>query len=788
MRAFVPSVLLCLIVSGLSWAEEEKTVNFAIPSQDLDAALKAFGTASSTQLFYSTDLVKGRNSAPLNGAFKIQEGLKTLLGPAPIIFERTGTAFTLKEKQATATDPTLPEVVVEGKKEQPRPAPVNRAEVVSEDVGYRSNAKTTVLRTPVDVMDASRNIQIVPKKLIQDLNAQGIEDALDYISNVSYLGETSGRQQSFSVRGFSQAPVLRDGMLVEQFGKISDEPYTLERIEVLKGPDSIQYGESDPGGLINLVRKKPIKDEKFVEMSVSGVTLGTVTPAVDVNGAFNDSKSVYGRLIALYEYEDSWRDFENPRHKVVFAPSLTWDISDDTSVTFMLDYTFEDSFADFGIPSFGDNIAPVEPEFVASDRDVTLEKHQLTTGYDFEHRINTEWKFQNRFRFVSSEYEYTPLFLPLGADTASGSILRFPAKQQQSADEYFFQVSALGEHDWGFVKNKLLTGVDARYSEFYSKTLFDTGSPSFLDLQNPDYSVPVPPLSADNTFNEDETYVKRISVFAQDHLYIGKHLVLSGGLRFEDLRFETDILSLDTSASRHEQDVLPQAGVTVKPISNLSIYGNYSQSFRPFFGASFGGEPNDPEQGEGYEAGVKYEFLKRRMIVSAAAFHIEKMNVATPSPDNPLVSITTGAQQSRGFEFDISGEVRKGWNLIASYGYLDTEVTKDTSNEGNRLSGVPEHQAAFWSTYEIQNGTLRGLGFGAGVNYVGSRQGNLANSTQVDSYTIGSASVFYKRDNWRINARIENITDEEYTRAVSGFSSNEPGEPINAIISFTMRF
>ena len=198
-----------------------------------------------------------------------------------------------------------------------------------------------------------------------------------------------------------------------------------------------------------------------------------------------------------------------------------------------------------------------------------------------------------------------------------------------------------------------------------------------------------------------------------------------------------------------------------------------------------------PERGEQFEIGARAELLEGRLTANLALFDITKENVATADPDNFGSSVATGEQRSRGVELDIAGEILPGWNIIANYAYTDAEITSDNrGNEGNRLTGVPENNINLWTTYDIQNGPLEGLGFGLGVNYVTERFGDTANTFAADDYFLTNAAVSYKRDNWRAALNIRNLFDVDFIESAgrTRLIGIGPGEPFTLIGSFSVEF
>ena len=203
------------------------------------------------------------------------------------------------------------------------------------------------------------------------------------------------------------------------------------------------------------------------------------------------------------------------------------------------------------------------------------------------------------------------------------------------------------------------------------------------------------------------------------------------------------------------------------------------------------GDPLEPERGEGFEVGAKAELLDGNLLVTLAYFDITRQNVATPDPVDPFSSVATGEQRSRGIELDVTGEILPGWKVIASYAYIDAEVTEDNIiPEGNRIFNTPEHSASLWTTYEIQEGNLEGLGVGLGFNFVGQRAGDLDNSFELESYFITNAALSYRRDNWRTALNFRNLFDVDYILAAANSRTFgvEPGDPFTVVASFSIEF
>ena len=231
-------------------------------------------------------------------------------------------------------------------------------------------------------------------------------------------------------------------------------------------------------------------------------------------------------------------------------------------------------------------------------------------------------------------------------------------------------------------------------------------------------------------------------------------------------------------------------GIVYQPIEPISLYASYSQSFQPNFGTRPDGSILEAERGTQYEVGVKGEFLDGRLAATLAAYRITKTNIATTDLANPDFFNSIGEQRNQGIELNVAGEISPGWNVIASYSHIDAEITKDNDGLlGNSPANVPFNTASLWTTYELQQGDLQGLGFGFGLFYVGDRQGDFNNTYIIPGYLRTDAAIYYQRDNWRAGVNIQNLFNEKYFQGANfGRVAIEPGAPLTVIGSFSVTF
>ena len=659
---------------------------------------------------------------------------------------------------------------------------------------YRVPNASTATRTDTPVLDIPASIQVIPQQVLEDQQVTRLDEALSNVSGVTFGGTFVNTSLNFNIRGFD-APTLRNGF--RDFGGftgVSPTITNLERVEVLKGPASILYGEVQPGGLINLVTEQPLSEPTY-ELAARVGNRGVFQPQVDLSGPITPDQRLLYRLNASYFHDDGFTDFDQDIEQTFVAPVLAWQISERTNLTINAEYLNDQQPFETGLVAFGDGVVDVPFDRIISEPDNFTDSELFRIGYDLKHDFNEQWHIRNAFEYSNRDLQNVSA-LPLDFDETTGFVTRFPSQQELDTENFSLQTNIVGEFATGSVGHTLLAGVDLNRTEDSEVTGFDFFTPSFLDIFNPVYGLVTIdednlPLFADNDIQTD-----RLGIYLQDQIDITDNLILLAGIRYDTVEQETtnnptDLNPIGSETTQNDDAWTPRVGIVYQPVDFLSLFASYSQSFTPNPGTTAAGDPLEPEEGEGFEIGIKAELLEGDLLATLAYFDITRQNVATPDPLDPFSSVATGKQRSQGVELDIVGEIMPGWNIIASYAYTDARVTEDNViPDGNGLFNAPEHSASLWTTYEITSGELQGLGFGAGFNFVGERDGDLDNSFVLDDYFLTNAGVFYRRDNWRFALNAKNLFDVDYIAASnnSRTSGLEPGAPFTIVGSVSVTF
>ncbi|ASC72647.1 TonB-dependent siderophore receptor [Halomicronema hongdechloris C2206] len=411
--------------------------------------------------------------------------------------------------------------------------------------------------------------------------------------------------------------------------------------------------------------------------------------------------------------------------------------------------------------------------------------------YEFEFRVVNREVIEPRVDISGPLTEDARVSYRLNA---SSNLYLFRGVPQETFD---LQTNLVAEFNTGDIEHTVLAGVDLFRRNGGTFVQGDAFSPIFINVFDPVYgTVPDQDPETLPILFSNETQTDALGVYLQDQVTLADNLKLLLGVRYDTVEQETinnpSFFSPTGSESTQTDDAFsPRFGVVYQPIEEVALFTSYSRSFSPNSGTTVAGDILEPEEGEQFEIGAKAELLGGRFSASLAYFNITLQNVATPDPDFPNFSVATGQQRSQGVELDLAGEILPGWNLIANYAYIDASITDDNSGlEGNRLFNVPEHNFNLWTTYDIQNGPLTGLGFGIGFNYVSDRFGDNANSFELDSYFLTNAAISYRRDNWQAGLNFRNLFDIDYIQSAGNSRTIriDPGKGLTVIGSVSVEF
>ncbi|MBE9160702.1 TonB-dependent receptor [Nodosilinea sp. LEGE 06152] len=656
--------------------------------------------------------------------------------------------------------------------------------------GYIVDSTSTATRTDTPILEIPGSIQVIPRQVIEEQNALRLPDIFRNVSGVAEEGGFGDTLDQFNIRGFAAtSQVFRNGIRVPDGFAPLIETENLERVEILKGPASVLYGALEPGGIINLVTEQPLADPYYAA-SLSLGSFGLVRPTFDISGPLNESKTVLYRLNGVYERGERWRDFNTDIERVFVSPVITWQIGDRTNLTIDGEYVNDERPVDRGIPAVGERPADIPLDRVFGDPDDFVRTESYSIGYQLEHEFNDNWRARNAFRYLQTDSINLRLE-PATLNEETGILTRRFNFNDPLEESYVLQTDVVGEFNTGSIEHTLLAGIEYTHQYQHFETFFGGAPFAPINIFEPVFEEIDRPSPSDFNIPGFDIISDSVGLFLQDQIDITDNLILLAGGRFDFLDQQSIDLESDTATSQYEEAFSPRVGLVYQPIEDLSLYASFSRSLVLNGAVQADGSFLEPIRGTQYEIGIKGELFDGALLATLAAYNITRTNIGVPDPNNPDFSIPTGEQRSRGIELDVLGEISSGWNVIASFSYLDTEVTEDGGSplEGNRLFNVPKYTASLWTSYEIQSGDFQGLGFGAGVFYVGDREGDAANTFKLPSYLRTDAALYYRRDNWRLALNVRNLFDVNYYES-SNFSRLriEPGAPRTLVGTVSVEF
>ena len=648
---------------------------------------------------------------------------------------------------------------------------------------------TTATRTDTPIRDIPQAIQVIPEQVIEDQGVVRIEDALRNAVGVNQQVDRRSPAGSFNIRGF-ESRGLRNGFDFQQSGNGRQTPLQLpnniERVEVLRGPDSVLYGSGEPGGSVNYVTKQP-QENPFYSFEFTAGQFDFYQPAIDLTGPLTEDKKLLYRFTAAYQSFGSFLDFVEG-DAVSIAPTVEYNFSDATSLQLEYEYSYYEQVPDSGLP-----LDPVIFELPESrnfnftdDRERDGSNHALILSLNHEFNDNISLRSALRANYFNANDRSINIF---DFDSEiNEAVLNF-GEGSDETDTYSWQNSLTGKFKTGSVKHQLLFGVDwITQNSADDNTEFND---VIVDVFNPDFDQP---FQEEVIFSfEREVNTDRVGIFLQDQVTLLPNLKLLVGGRYDIIREDEEGFELFDGERTgfpnelEEEAFSPRVGVVYQPIQPVSLYANFNRSFVPNSSTTREGELLDPERGTQYEVGVKTEF--GQIAANLALYQITKTNVARTDPDDPDFSIAIGEVRSRGIELDVGGEILPGWNITASTFFSDPEVTEgDEDNpEGDTLINAPRQGASIWTTYELQQGSLQGAGLGFGLFYVGDVEAELPNDFELPSYVRADASLFYRQENWNAQLNFKNLFNEQYFEGTQADLTTR-GQPFTVLGTVSVQF
>ncbi|WP_461606449.1 TonB-dependent siderophore receptor [Aeromonas rivipollensis] len=628
--------------------------------------------------------------------------------------------------------------------------------------------RNTATKTRLDPIETPQAISVVESETLEQRGVSSVSEALRYVPgvNTELRGGAVNRLDLFNIRGFDNYQNFYDGLLL-QYNEWNlqpqIDPVAIEQLEVFKGPTSVLYGSMPPGGMVNLIAKRPQREAKHsVSLATGTGTLKEMT--LDSTGAINDQLAY--RVVGLARQKEG-QAVTSEEERYVFAPSLDWQLGKRTLLNLNLYYQKDPeagiyttvpasgSVKSNPLGQLGSDTFLGDQNWNEYNRDVTL------LGYKLSHDFNGNWQVLQNARYMdASAYQRNTYNAALAADNRT--LARNAYLTDEASKGFVIDNQLAGKVMTGPAQHNLLLGVDYQYLDariLYQDTL-DYSAPA-IDIFNPDHNQIRPDALAFSYEDRKTIRQSQTGVYLQDQVRLDR-LVAIGGVRYDSYRMDTDSRGLylgaaSQSLAQVDQDNLSfRLGALYELDYGLSPYVSYAESFEPVPGADKSGKAFDPSTGHQWEGGLKFLSEDMSKTATISAFHITKENALVTDPDNVYgPKLQTGEIVSRGIELEGRADLTSRLDLALSYTRQDMEITRDTTDlQGKTPVWVPKQMASLWSNY-LPGGSLEGMRVGAGLRYVGEAQLDAANTDTVPDYLLMDMSASY--DLAALSARLKGV-------------------------------
>ncbi|MBF5005101.1 TonB-dependent siderophore receptor [Diaphorobacter caeni] len=742
----------------MAMAPAAHAVPVDIPAGPLGQALSLYAARAGVVLSFPSGLTEGLRTAGIKGDFSIHAGFDALLvGSGLIAVSTPEGSFTLRknaasEKQAQASAPApagsadgaLPTVTVTA-----TPAVGAETNGTSRYVAKRASSGT---KTDTPLIAVPQSISVITRDQIDEQAVTSVREALRYTPGLvsEYRGAGGTRYDTILYRGFGGGInydySYLDGMrlLGANYAIPQVDPYHLERVDVLRGPASVLYGQGTPGGMINLVSKMPTPDPLH-EVQVQLGTKGWKQLGFDLGGALNADGTLSYRLTGVGHDGDSQVKHQTDR-RAALAGGITWQPDADTSLTLLMRYQHDPEGGYYGfLPAVG-TVKPLPDGsfiprnfFDGSPAFDQFRRTQSSIGYQFEKRIDDQWSLHSSLRFLHVGTDYDSVFTS-GVNVSNPSnpqLVRRAIFNNASYNAITADNRAQYSFKTGDLSHKLLFGID--YQRLHYNEAQGMGNAPSLSIPNPDYAAAItrPAMSSRSRQELDQ-----IGLYVQDQIQWDRWTWLVGVRQDWAGNDRAERIS-GTDVKQSDHAFTGRIGLVYQMDSGVAPYVSYSRSFQPVADADAAGRLFKPTTGEQVEVGVKYQPPGSNTLLTAAAYQLTQNNVLTTDPNNTAYSIQTGQVRTRGVELEARASVTRSLDIIASYTHADNVNTRSNTAQDKHPTYVPDQSAGLWGSYTVRDGALAGLGVSAGVRYTGRSWADAGNTMRVPDYTLLDAAVRY---------------------------------------------
>ena len=638
--------------------------------------------------------------------------------------------------------------------------------------GVAPGTVTSTTKGKMRPLETPQSITVLTRERLDQSQAKNLVEALGAVAGV-VAGERGNRGfDDFGIRGVDvggNQEKYVDGLNTMRSGYVpSEEIFGAERVEVLKGSASLLFGQVRPGGLVNIVSKRPRVDA-FGQFGLTLGNLGMKQITADLGRPLSADGRAAWRIAALANDSDDITEHVFYKNKFI-APSLRLALGGRTELTILTSFLDRQFLRNQALPARGTvlpNInGPVDRRLFIGDPSfghVTARRARV--GYELSHRFSNDWRLQQNFRWedYSMDQRNTAFIETLAADQRTQG--RTGNIQQDDYRGLALDTYVNGKIASPVGGHQITAGLDVgnKKGRLSSRTCTqaDLGP---IDLYAPTYGRFSTSTTCTGAFSDNTQNIRNVGLYARDHLRIGDQLHLTYGVRHDRVTTRTyNNVSARVSSEPKDSSTTGMLGLVWEVVPGVAPYASIANSFNPVSGVDANSRTFEPEKGKQAEVGVKFERDAGRQTASVALYDLKRTNVLTVDAANPAFSVQTGEHHNRGLEVEMAADLRNGWSITGAYAYTDAKVSKSNraSEVGRTVNNVPRHNLNVWGLYRFAAGPLQDWGLGLGVRYMSERTG-YSYDFAIPAYTVFDAAVHYQGKGWRAALNLRNLTDKTY--------------------------
>lgn len=782
--ATLSALCMALLFLGLgpvaSAVDLDAEYSFNIAPQSLATALVELSRQANVQVVSDTRHVSDIKSPGVSGRKSLKDGLRALLEGTKLSFRADSdviaVGFFEQSSAVAAPDPTV--------------ANNDRASVSALQEVLVKGVRAEGTKGGATLLEVPQAVSVLSRDLLDAQGVQRLEQAVRYSAGITSSAVVDTRTEFINIRGFEQTRVgnyLDNLRLSYNSGGYSDwniETYNLERVEILRGPSSVLYGQGSPGGVINSVSKRPTASPHR-ELMLGGGTYDRYQASFDVGGPMSAGDELLYRLVGVARDSGTQVNFVND-DRLFIAPSLTWKLGEKTRLTILTEYLQDRTSTAIGFLPPEGLVLPnpngrIRSDFFVGERDFDrFNTDRFSIGYQLESAIG-RWTLRQNARYGRQTLDYQALY-GAGFEADLRTLNRGSIASDETVKSLVIDNQAQTRFAIGATEHTALVGVDYQWARFDVRSGFGGAPP--IDIFSPVYGQSVTPPELGSGIDALQE-LDQIGVYVQDQMKLAEKWVVTAGLRGDwptaNITFRPDNFEVE----QKDDAITGRIGLVYLSPSGFSPYVSYATSFLPTSGVDFNSNPFEPETAKQVEVGVKYQPPGARAFTTLSVFDLRREKYLTSDPDpehiaiDPFAQVQQGAMRSRGLELEAKLNPIDGLDIVAAYTYLDATITEAVAGEGNffgnvgdRIATIPEQSAALWGEYLIQDGVLKNLAVSAGVRYIGTTYNNENNNVTVPSVTLADAAVRYYWGNVSLALNASNVFDKDYVNACTATCYN----------------